>query len=86
MEDDYDLNVRFTAYERLFEYILVHHLARRPEQEWEAIRNSIVGPSVRLESGLADVSELENFHDDVAKKIDAVFNRAEDWARDALSR
>lgn len=83
-QSDTDLTARYAAYERLIEYLLTEKLTRTNPDQWEGIKTAIAGPNVIVSKGMIDVSDLEQVERQIQERVDAIFDRAADWATRAL--
>lgn len=83
-EQDIELSARYAAYERLLEYLLVHHLGRRNPAEWADIKAAIVGSEPTVTKGIVDADDLPRLHAAIEGRIDEIFERAAAWATRAL--
>jgi hypothetical protein len=79
-----EISARYAAYERLLEYLLVHHLGGRDPAEWGDIKSAIIGNGPSITKGIVDADDLPHIHAAIESRIDDIFERAASWAVLAL--
>jgi hypothetical protein len=81
MEDaDIELTARYAAYERMLEYLLLKHIVHKEPVEWDAIKSALIGKGPTLSKGLASIEDLERIDAKTTERIEAIFDRASNWA------